>query len=67
MVFYIIACYKEKMRETDVGQIVQNQVLKDGQRVLGELYHLTEGVSNQNSNIIALLLIINGIFQWLTI
>jgi hypothetical protein len=45
MVFYIIACHKENLRESQVADIVKNQVLRENNRNLGELYDLTEGVS----------------------
>ena len=35
MVYYIIACHKEKHSEQQLSQIMQSQVLKDGNREIG--------------------------------
>jgi hypothetical protein len=45
MVFYIIACHKEGKSEDDICQIVASQVLKDSNRVIGEVFPLTKSVS----------------------
>jgi len=41
MVYYIIACHKEKHTEQQLSQIMQSQVLKDGNREIGVSFELT--------------------------
>lgn len=38
MVYYVIACYQEGASEADVQAIVENKVLRDGNRKLGEVF-----------------------------
>ena len=47
MVYYVVACYQENQSESVIQQVIENQVLKDGTRQLGNLYSLTNGVSTQ--------------------
>jgi hypothetical protein len=42
MVYYIIACHKEKLTEQQVTELMNSNVLKDGGRVLGQSYELTK-------------------------
>jgi len=41
MVYYIIACHKDKNNEQQLSQIMQTQVLRDGSRELGVSFELT--------------------------
>jgi len=40
MVYYIVACNKEDLREDQVEQLITSNVLKDGNRVLGKMWPL---------------------------
>ena len=41
MVYYIIACHKEKHTEQQLSEIMKSQVLKDGSRDIGVSFELT--------------------------
>lgn len=40
MVYYIVACHKEDLREEQVEQVITNNVLKDGSKTLGKMWSL---------------------------
>ena len=42
MVYYIIACHKEKQSEQQCADMMNQQALKDGNKTLGEAYELTQ-------------------------
>jgi len=41
MVYYIIACHKEKLTEDQIKELMDTQVLKEGSRSLGMSSELT--------------------------
>jgi hypothetical protein len=47
MVYYIVGCFKEESTEDDVLSVIQTKVLKDGNRSLGDLFSLRDGVSGE--------------------
>jgi hypothetical protein len=44
MVYYIVACTKQGQDENTVQKIVENNVLANGNRPLGELFSLTKSI-----------------------
>lgn len=44
MVYYVVACFQENSSEKQVETVIDNQVLKEGSRKLGDLISLTDGV-----------------------
>lgn len=45
MVFMIVACYKQGADERAIQGVIEQQVIRENGRVIGEVYPLTEGVS----------------------